>query len=81
MLQILLIEDKQRITELTERGLEEQGFAVTIAFDGLTGKKPAIGNQYDIITTDIILPNINGIDPCKQIRNFKPDVPINVVYF
>lgn len=76
MLQILLIEDEQRIAELIKRGLEEQGYAVTVAFDGLTGKKLAIGNQYDIIITDIILPSINGIDLCKQIRNVKPDIPI-----
>lgn len=81
MLQILLIEDEQRIAELIKRGLEEQGYAVTVAFDGLTGKKLAIGNQYDIIITDIILPSINGIDLCKQIRNVKPDVPINMVCF
>ncbi len=76
MQQILLIEDEQRIADLIKRGLEEQGFAVTIAYDGLTGKKLALGNQYDIIITDIILPNINGIDLCKQIRNTKPDIPI-----
>jgi DNA-binding response OmpR family regulator len=76
MQQILLIEDEQRIADLIKRGLEEQGFAVTIAYDGLTGKKLALGNRYDIIITDIILPNINGIDLCKQIRNTKPDIPI-----
>ena len=76
MQQILLIEDEQRIADLIKRGLEEQGFAVTIAYDGLTGKKLALANRYDIIITDIILPNINGIDLCKQIRNTKPDIPI-----
>ena len=76
MLQILLIEDEQRIAELIKRGLEEQGFCITLAFDGLMGKKLAIANHYDIIITDIILPNMNGLDLCKEIRLQKPNIPI-----
>jgi DNA-binding response OmpR family regulator len=76
MLQILLIEDEKRIAELIKRGLEEQGFPVTVAFDGSTGKKLAVTIQYDLIITDIILPGINGIDLCKEIRSVKPDIPI-----
>jgi DNA-binding response OmpR family regulator len=76
MLQVLLIEDEQRIADLIKRGLEEQGFAITLAFDGLMGKKLALANHYDMIITDIILPNINGLDLCKEIRLRKPNVPI-----
>lgn len=74
--QILLIEDDQRIAELTKRGLDEQGFAVTLAFDGQMGKKLAIANPYDVVIMDIILPGINGLDLCKEIRNLKPNIPI-----
>ena len=76
MVQILLIEDEQRIAELIKRGLEEQGFRVTIAFDGLMGKKLALANIYDLLIIDIILPNINGLDLCKEIRLQKPNIPI-----
>jgi DNA-binding response OmpR family regulator len=76
MSQVLLVEDEQRIAELIKKGLEEQGFVVTVAFDGLMGKKLATTNHYDIVITDIILPNINGLDLCKEIRLIKPDVPI-----
>ncbi|MBN8838277.1 MAG: response regulator transcription factor [Sphingobacteriia bacterium] len=76
MLQILLIEDDARIAELTKKGLEEQGFAVTLAYDGLLGRKIAITNTFDIIITDIILPNISGLDLCKEIRSLKPSIPI-----
>ena len=76
MAQVLLIEDEQRIAELIKRGLEEQGFAVTVAYDGETGKKLALAIAYDIIITDIILPKINGIDLCKEIRLQKPTIPI-----
>ncbi len=76
MLQVLLIEDEQRIAELIKRGLQEQGFNVMVAYDGETGKKLAISNHYDIIITDIVLPVISGIDLCKEVRLQKPNIPI-----
>jgi DNA-binding response OmpR family regulator len=76
MMNILIIEDDQRIAELIQRGLEEQGFATALAYDGLSGKKLALQNNYDLIITDIILPRIDGLDLCKQIRQTKPETPI-----
>ena len=73
---ILLIEDDNRLAELIKRGLEEQGYKVTPAYDGAMGKKLALSNNYDVIITDIILPKMNGLDLCKEIRNAKPNVPI-----
>ena len=73
---ILIIEDEQRVANLIKQGLEEQGFETTIANDGETGKRLAIDNHYDIIITDIILPKINGIDLCREIRLQKPSIPI-----
>lgn len=75
-MKVLVIEDDQRLAGLIQRGLEEQGFAVTVAYDGYLGKKLAVNNEFDIIITDIILPKINGIDLCKEIRVLKPDIPI-----
>lgn len=76
MMNILIIEDDIRIAELIQRGLQEQGFVPTLAYDGLSGKKLALRNHYDLIITDIILPKMDGLDLCKQIREYKPDTPI-----
>ena len=75
---ILIIEDDQRVSELIQRGLEGQGFAPTLAYNGFSGKKLALHlqNNYDLIITDIILPKMDGIDVCRQIRLSKPDIPI-----
>ena len=73
---ILIIEDDARIAELIQRGLQEQGFVATLAYDGYSGKKLALQNNYDLIITDIILPKIDGLDLCKEIRQTKPDMPI-----
>lgn len=75
-MQLLVIEDDERLADLIKRGLEEQAFSVTLAYDGYIAKKLAINNDYDLIITDIILPKINGIDLCKEIRRAKPGVPI-----
>ena len=73
---ILIIEDDLRVAELLQRGLEEQGFKPTLAYDGISGKKLALQNDYDLIITDIILPKMDGIDLCKLIRQTKPNMPI-----
>jgi DNA-binding response OmpR family regulator len=76
MMNILIIEDDTRIAELIQRGLQEQGFVSTLAYDGLSGKKLALQNDYNLIITDIILPKLDGLDFCKEIRQTKPDTPI-----
>lgn len=73
---ILIVEDDVRVAELIQRGLKEYGFQTTVAYDGEIAKKLALRNDYDLIVSDVILPKINGIDFCKEIREAKPNIPI-----
>ncbi|MEA5259890.1 response regulator transcription factor [Arcicella aquatica] len=73
---ILIIEDDERIASLVKRGLEENDYTVTLAYDGMMGKKLALQNDYDLIITDIILPKLNGLELCKDIRAAKPNTLI-----
>ncbi|WGQ11419.1 response regulator transcription factor [Pedobacter gandavensis] len=73
---LLLVEDDLRVSELVKRGLEEHGYQVTLAYDGLMGKKLMIANHYDLIITDIVLPQLNGIALCREIRQVWPELPI-----
>ncbi len=75
-MKILVIEDDQRLASLLKRVLEENNYELDIAYDGLSGKKLAIANDYNLIITDIILPKIDGIDFCKEIRKIKPHIPV-----
>nr|WP_068889245.1 response regulator transcription factor [Pedobacter panaciterrae] len=75
-MEILIVEDEPRVASLIKRGLEEQDFKVTLAFDGEMGKKLALSKTYNLIIMDIILPKINGLDLCKEIRAAHPDLPI-----
>jgi DNA-binding response OmpR family regulator len=73
---ILIIEDESRIAQLLQRGLEELGYKTTVAYDGILGKKLVWQQAYDLIIMDIILPKINGIDLCREIKESYPDLPI-----
>ena len=61
---------------LIKKGLEEMGLAVTIAAEGAVGRRLATGGLYDLVITDVLLPDINGVDICKAIRNELPELPI-----
>lgn len=76
MKKILVVEDEQRIAELLQKGLEEFGYAVTLAYDGEVGRRLVNTHSYDLIITDVILPHINGFELCKEIRLQQPQVPI-----
>ncbi|CAI2768368.1 response regulator transcription factor [Flavobacterium collinsii] len=75
-MKILVVEDDQRVAELIQRGLTEHGFFPTVAYDGLSAKKLMLQNPFDLVITDIILPKMDGLDLCKEIRLIKPDLPI-----
>jgi two-component system copper resistance phosphate regulon response regulator CusR len=75
-MQILLIEDEPKVAAFIKKGLEEQRHLVTVAYDGNMGVKLALEQEYELILLDVILPYINGIEVCKQIRQFKREVPI-----
>ncbi|MFY7827215.1 MAG: response regulator transcription factor [Flectobacillus sp.] len=75
-MEILVIEDDLRVSELIKRGLEEQDFTVTVAYDGIMGKKLALQHTYDLIITDIVLPKMDGLELCKQLRLSSLEVPI-----
>ena len=75
-MKLLIIEDDPRIALLIKQGLEEQGHIAVVAYDGMTGKKLALQNDYDLLISDIILPQLNGIDLCREVHFIKPDLPI-----
>ncbi|MDR0228981.1 MAG: response regulator transcription factor [Flavobacteriaceae bacterium] len=76
MIQILVVEDDVRVAELLQRSLQEQQFDVDLAYDGYLGKRLAMQKSYDLIITDVILPKINGIDLCKELKQQFPQTPI-----
>lgn len=75
-IKILLVEDDQRLASLLKRSLEEIEYQVTIAYDGQMAKKLFANDVYDLIITDLVIPQINGISFCKEIRKVNNHIPI-----
>nr|WP_216660635.1 response regulator transcription factor [Sphingobacterium prati] len=75
----MLIEDEPSVISLIERGLKEEGYNISIAMDGYTGLKMAGLNHYDLILLDVMLPGMNGLDVCKNIRMSNNEIPIIIL--
>lgn len=73
---VLLIEDEPKIAGFIQKGLEENGYELTLAYDGKSGLSMAIQNDYDVIILDVMLPFINGLDVCSRLRREGIDTPI-----
>ena len=75
-MRILVIEDDKRVADVLKRELEGQQYSVELSYDGTTGKSLALQNNYDIIIMDVVLPGIDGITLCKDLRVINPDIPV-----
>jgi two-component system copper resistance phosphate regulon response regulator CusR len=75
-MKILLIEDEKKMASYIKRSLEEHGHSVDLSYDGYTGKRLAMVNSYDIMILDVIIPKINGVDLCKELRASNIKTPI-----
>ena len=76
MKKILVIEDEKRIAELLHKGLSELGFDIDISLDGATARTNIDQNSYDLIITDIILPDSNGFELTRIIKDKNPSLPV-----
>ncbi len=75
---LLIIEDELAIAELEKDYLELSGFEVEVETSGDVGLKRALSEDYDLIILDLMLPNIDGFEICKRIREVK-NIPIIMV--
>ena len=78
MSKVLIIEDENAIAELERDYLELSGFEVEIANDGRKGLDMALAMDYDLIILDLMLPEVDGFEICRQVRGEK-NTPIIMV--
>jgi DNA-binding response OmpR family regulator len=75
-MRILVVDDDRRLCAVVKRGLLEEAYAVDLAYDGEEGEYLAEVNPYDLIILDIMLPNKDGIQVCRELRAKKVNTPI-----
>jgi two-component system, OmpR family, response regulator len=77
-IKVLLIEDDERLGQLTGRYLETHGLLVTLIGNGADGEAEALRRQYDCILLDVMLPDCSGVQVCRHLRT-RIDVPVIMI--
>lgn len=75
-MKILIVEDEEKLLASLKKGLEEHGYSVDAARNGVEGKKLAFSNQYHVIISDIIMPQQTGVNMLKAIRQHNINTPV-----
>jgi DNA-binding response OmpR family regulator len=75
-MKVLLVEDEPALVSVIARGLTDAGMEVSVAADGNMGLEMALNHQFDLIILDIMLPGMNGIQVCKEVRKQNDNVAI-----
>jgi two-component system copper resistance phosphate regulon response regulator CusR len=70
-MRILIIEDEQKMSSYLHKGLTEASFTVDIANDGRHGLFLALRDEFDLIVLDVMLPEIDGLEVLKRLREQK----------
>lgn len=78
-MKILLAEDEASVAAMMHKGLTEKGYKVTVAPDGNLALNMAINSEYDLVIIDVMLPGINGIELCRQLRKNDVLAPVLMV--
>jgi len=75
-MKVLLVEDTPDLVSIIIRGLNDEGMEVSVAGDGNTALDMALKYNFDVIVLDIMLPGINGIQVCREIRKKNENIAI-----
>ena len=78
MTNILIVEDEQNLARFIELELTHENYHVDIENDGRIGLEKVLTKSYDLFILDLMLPNINGLEICRQIRQ-KQSTPIIII--
>lgn len=75
-MRILVVEDNPAMASALQRGLCESGYAADVSHTGYEGEDLAAGNKYDVIILDLMLPDRDGLEVCKNLRRRSVATPI-----
>jgi two-component system copper resistance phosphate regulon response regulator CusR len=78
-MRILVVEDEKRIADFLSRGLESGGYAVDVANTGGSAADMVHAAEYDLIILDLGLPDMDGLEVLKKIRNRKVSPPVLIL--
>lgn len=75
-MQVLLVEDELALAQFIRKGFLNEGYDLSVAYDGLVGQSLLRQHRYDLIILDVNLPHVNGFELCREARTLLPGVPV-----
>lgn len=78
-MKILIIEDDLRVAELLKRGLEAEGYMVFVAYDGAAGLQLGREISVDLVITDVMMPEMDGLEVCVTLKQEKLGLPVLIL--
>lgn len=78
-MKVLLVEDESKVAHFISKGLEEEGYAVDVAYDGKKGLDLVSASTYDIVLLDLMIPEIDGLELLKRMRASGIDTPVLII--
>src|SRR4030043_131430 len=78
-MRVLVVEDEHKIANSIKKGLEQESYAVDVAYDGIDGYDLASSEDYDVIILDLMLPEIGGLEICRKLRAGNIHTPILIL--
>jgi DNA-binding response OmpR family regulator len=75
-MKILIVEDEADVVSVLRRTLDEAGYEVSVAMDGISGYQMAKQNNFDLLILDIMMPGMNGLELCRRLRSEQYPNPI-----
>lgn len=73
---ILIVEDEPKLAAFMKEALENVEYTVDVVYDGFLGRKKVLTGTYKLYILDIVVPFVNGLELCKEIRTLHPMVPV-----
>ncbi len=78
-MEVLVVEDEEKVVDFISKGLKEEGYNVTVAYNGRQGLDLLKSRAYDIVLLDLMIPEIDGLKVLKNIRAWGINTPVVII--
>ncbi|UOQ46174.1 response regulator transcription factor [Halobacillus salinarum] len=76
MQKVLIVDDEESIVTLLKYNIDQAGYETDVAYNGTDALEKASSNNYNLVVLDVMLPGMDGMEVCKQLRQKQVDTPI-----